>query len=225
MRLQEFGPDIWIADGPVVKTLGFSFPTRMIVVRLSDGRLWINSPVVATDAEKDGVAALGPVSYLIAPTPLHAWRFEGWAEHFPQAQLFVPPRMKCTSPAMNVLGDTPPEAWASDLDQMIFRGSAFLDEAYFLHRASKTLVLCDFIQNYPPRNALFDTLMKAAGIWGGGTPLDIRLSFLFGKTQGRESLEKLLSWDFEKVILAHGDCVVTGAKAFVRNAFSWLAPS
>jgi hypothetical protein len=45
--LQTFARDIWIADGPMVRSWGTSFPTPMSVV-LSDGSLWVNSPVAAT---------------------------------------------------------------------------------------------------------------------------------------------------------------------------------
>ena len=43
--LQEFAENVWIVDGPPVRFLGMLFPTRMILVKLSDGSLWVNSPV------------------------------------------------------------------------------------------------------------------------------------------------------------------------------------
>ncbi|MFW9909595.1 MAG: hypothetical protein ACFFEF_13570 [Candidatus Thorarchaeota archaeon] len=38
----------------------------------------------------------------------------------------------------------------------------------------------------------------------------------------RKSLERLLSWDFDKLIIAHGDCIETDAKFFVEEKFRWL---
>jgi hypothetical protein len=40
----------------------------------------------------------------------------------------------------------------------------------------------------------------------------------------RESLEKLLSWDFDKLIIAHGICIEKDAKPFVERAFQWFKP-
>ena len=40
----------------------------------------------------------------------------------------------------------------------------------------------------------------------------------------RESLEKLLSWDFDKLIIAHGICIEKDAKPFVERAFRWFKP-
>src|SRR5581483_6003227 len=121
--LQEFAQDVWIADGPVVHTFGFPFPTRMILVKLADGTVWINSPVVASREEMESIAHLGPVKYLVAPTPLHEWRLQDWTRVFPQAQVWVaPPVREHANLSRGVLSDEPPAAWAQDLDQMVFRG-------------------------------------------------------------------------------------------------------
>ena len=38
-ELLPFGNNIWVIEGPIVKDLGLSFSTRMIIVRMSDGSL------------------------------------------------------------------------------------------------------------------------------------------------------------------------------------------
>ena len=94
-----------------------------------------------------------------------------------------------------------------------------------MHRASRTLILDDLIQVHPSvrgkplRNALF----RLEGVTApqGGVGLDIRLTFT-KRDLARRSLEKLLSWDFDKLIIAHGDCIEHDAKSFVEQAFRWL---
>ena len=39
----------------------------------------------------------------------------------------------------------------------------------------------------------------------------------------KKSLRKLLSWDFDRLVIAHGPCIEKNAKAFVEQAFRWLA--
>jgi hypothetical protein len=51
----------------------------------------------------------------------------------------------------------------------------------------------------------------------GGVPLDIRLSFT-NRDLARRSLEKLLSWDFDKLVIAHGACIEKNAKPFLPMA-------
>ena len=39
--------------------------------------------------------------------------------------------------------------WAGDIDQVLFRGSFAMTEAVFFHRASRTAIFADLIQNLP----------------------------------------------------------------------------
>jgi hypothetical protein len=166
------------------------------------------------------------VGYLIAPTKLHAWRLNQAGALFPQAQMWGPPGASQQSGHLRFTGlldDSPPPAWANELDQFIFRGNAFIQEAWFLHKKSGTAIAADFIQNYPARDdeLFMNALKRFGGVLGGGVPLDIRLSFT-NKPLARRSLEKLLSWEFDRLIIAHGACVSSHAKKFVERAFDWL---
>jgi hypothetical protein len=226
--LQEFASNLWIIEGPPVRFIGIPIPTRMIVVKLANGSLWVNSPVSVPSDMLDRITALGPVRYLVAPTKLHVWRLEEWHTLFPEAELWMPfpiPNEFEHFPSASILGDTPPQGWKDDLDQLVFKGNSFIEEIHFLHKDSRTVILGDFIQNHPPVKGkpLRKALFKLAGVAypNGGVPLDIRLSFTNRKL-ARQSLKKLLSWDFDKLILAHGVCIGSNAKTFVKRAFRWL---
>jgi hypothetical protein len=227
-ELQAFANNVWTVEGPPVRVVGIPLPTRMVILKLTDGSLWVNSPVSVSSDTLERVTALGPVRYLVAPTKLHVWRLEEWHALFPGAELWMPSRISDEFehlPCAGILGNTPPQGWADDLDQLIFKGNAFIEEIQFLHKDSGTVILGDFIQNYPPVKGkpLLNALLKLAGVASpqGGVPLDIRLSFANRKL-ARRSLEKLLSWDFDKLILAHGVCIEGNAKSFVKQAFRWL---
>ncbi|HYY29952.1 MAG TPA: DUF4336 domain-containing protein [Chthoniobacterales bacterium] len=182
-ELQAFAKNLWIADGPSVRAMGIPFPTRMIVVKLSNGSLWVNSPVHVPDDKLDRITASGPVRYLVAPTRMHVWRLEEWHVLFPEAELWAPPQIPNEFkrlPFAGILGDAPPQGWAEDLDQLIFKGNLFIDEVYFLHKRSRTVILGDFIQNRRIVNGkpLLNALLRLAGVAypNGSVPWDIRLS-------------------------------------------------
>ncbi len=230
--LQAFAKDVWIADGPRVRDFGVMFTTRMEVVKLSNGSLWVNSPVVVPFDTLQRITQLGPVRYLVAATPRHVWRLEMWHTLFPEAELWAPRSTPFTLkkgylPLTGILGDGPPQCWADDLDQLVFKGNPLIEEVLFFQRESRTVILDDLIQIHPIvkgkpfRNALF----KLAGVASpdGGVPHDIRMTFTNRKL-ARRSLERLLSWDFDRLIIAHGPCIEKDAKPFVREAFRWLAP-
>jgi hypothetical protein len=229
--LQEFAKNLWITDGPLVRDMGLLFPTRMTVAKLSTGDLWLSSPVPVSPETLEHITDKGPVRYLVAGTPRHVWRLSEWHKLFPEAELWEPKLSPMTLkkgrvPISGTLGDTPPARWAADLDQLPFKGNPLIEEVMFLHKPSRTLILDHLIQNVPPvegrpiRNAVF---RLAGGAYpNGGVPLDGRLTFVHRKL-ARRSLEKLLSWDFDKLIIAHGPCVEKNAKVFVERAFSWLS--
>ena len=225
--LQSFGERIWIADGPPVSAFGpITLPTRMVVVKLRDDSVWINSPVEPSPDVLEQIRAVGPVRYLVAPTPLHVWRLKAWSALFPGAQLWGPPKARSTKYVAftGILGDVAPINWSDDIEQLVFRGNAFIDEVEFHHKPSRTLMITDFIQSYPAVSGetLGNFAKALGGVLNGGVPRDVRWSFT-DRSKARSSLAKLLSWDFDKAIVAHGASVDHDAKPFVEAAFRWLS--
>jgi hypothetical protein len=228
--MQEFADNVWIVDGPNVRDFGVMFTTRMIVVKLANGSVWVDSPVPVPFETLQRITELGPVSYLVVATPRHVWRLEAWHTLFPEAQLWVPRTTLFTLkkghlPLTGTLRDAPQNDWVNDIDQLAFKGNPLIEEVLFFHKASRTVILDDLIQNHlivkgkPFHNVPF----KLAGVTypHGGVPLDIRLSFT-DRNLARRSLEKLLIWDFDKLIIGHGVCMEKDAKPFVEQAFHWL---
>lgn len=228
--LQSFAKNLWLADGPIVRDAGLLFTTRMEIVRLGDGTLWVNSPVDVPPETLSQITHLGQVRYLVAGTPRHVWRLESWHALFPDAQLWAPkPTLftlkKADLPLTGILGDTPNPGWADDLDQLAFKGSPFIEEIFFFHRESHTVILDDLIQSHLKVQGDFirNTLIKIMGVEAprNGVSIDLRLSFL-NRQLARQSLERLLSWDFDKLIIAHGNPVLSNARETVETAFRWL---
>jgi hypothetical protein len=229
-ELQAFANNLWIIDGPNVRDLGVKFTTRMAVVKLSNGLVWVSSPVSVDFATLTRMTVMGTVKYLIAGTQRHVWRLEAWHRLFPDAELWAPRTTPITLkkgplPFTGVLGDTPSHGWSADFDQLAFKGSPLIEEIIFLHKESRTVILDDLIQNHPIANGkpLRNALLKLSGAAypNGGVPLDIRLTFT-RRHLAQQSLQKLLAWEFDKLIIAHGVCIKTQAKSFVERAFRWL---
>ena len=93
--LQPFGEDIWIADGPVTATGGFRYGTRMVVIRLSDGGLFLWSPIPLSEPLRARIDDLGEVRHLVAPNALHHLFLGDWRRAYPAARLYAPPRWAC----------------------------------------------------------------------------------------------------------------------------------
>jgi hypothetical protein len=59
LGLQTFAENVSIVDGPPVRAVGVTFTTRMIIVKLADGSLWVNSPVPVPADMLDRITASG----------------------------------------------------------------------------------------------------------------------------------------------------------------------
>lgn len=226
--LEEFGPSIYAADGPIVSFYGFPYRTRMAVVRLSDGGAWVWSPVALTDELVDSVNAVGPVQHIVSPNKIHHLFLAEWAKRWPEARVYAPPGLQNRRPDLIFnaeLGDVPDPSWAADIDQVIFRGSLAMEEVAFFHIASRTAIVCDLIQRHPEATMTGwkGMLMRLDGLVGenGSTPREWRASFI-QRSKTRAARERVLSWKPERLLIAHGDCAQTGATTIMEKALGWI---
>jgi hypothetical protein len=232
MSLEELGPELWIADGGVVSFFGFDYPTRMAVVRLEDGGLWLWSPIAASPELVEEVRALGPVRHLVSPNKLHHLFLAAWRERFPEAKLWGTASTIAKFGNLGFSGtltdDAPPD-WAGQIDQYHFTNSPFLDEMTFFHRKSRTAIIADLSQPFS-RSFLerhwpwwLRAIANLAGMvegWGY-PPVELRFSFRH-RAAARAKVRSLIDEAPEHVVVAHGEIVRSGGADFLRRAFSWL---
>jgi len=226
--LEEFGPSLYVAEGPLVSFYGFPYPTRMAVVRLSNGGLWVWSPVALSDELCDSVESIGSVRHIISPNKIHYLFLAEWVERWPEARVYAPPGLAQRRPDLSFdaeLGDEPDAAWAADIDQVIFRGSLAMEEVAFFHRASRTAIICDLIQRHSEASMTGwkGTLMRLDSLVGehGSTPREWRASFL-RRGKARAARQKVLGWKPERLLIAHGECAQTEAAAIISKALNWI---
>jgi hypothetical protein len=234
-RLKPVAENVWIVDGPEIRMryLGGSlpFPTRMTVIRLADGSLFLHSPTAAEDALVEAIGELGDVRFLVAPNRLHHWWIGDWKAQFPNARAYAAPGVRRAAQGRFAafdadLADEAPAEWKGEIAIAGLTG-AYMTELEFLHRPSRTLVLTDMIENFEPgrvRCRHLRALMRFGGVVdpSGSTPVDLRLTFVGRRRAARRTVEKMLAWRPERVLLAHGRCYLADAKAELRRAFRWL---
>ncbi|MCB1670158.1 MAG: DUF4336 domain-containing protein [Gammaproteobacteria bacterium] len=226
--LEEFGPSLFVADGPVVSFYGFPYSTRMAIVRLAGGDLWVWSPVALNQHLVEAIEALGVVRYLVSPNKIHHLFLHAWKERWPDARLFAPPGLARRKPELHFdaqLTDEPDPAWKGEIDQVIFHGSPVMEEVVFFHRASRTAIFGDLIQRHPPAamTGFKGALMKLDGLVGesGSTPREWRLSFL-RRGAARLARDRVLAWNPQRLLIAHGECAQSNATAIIERALAWI---
>jgi hypothetical protein len=236
--LKQVADDLWIVDGPIVKMafpLGLSAPfsTRMTVVRLHGGGLWLHSPTQLTTALKAQIDALGSVRHLVSPNFIHYASIGQWAAAYPEACAWAAPgvRERAASQGIAVefdrdLGKSAESEWAGELDQLLFEGSSIIHEVVFFHKQTRTLILADLIENFEAQKvpALFRLMLRAAGAMhpDGKAPIDMRMSFMRGRDQARQCLRRIEAWAPERIVIAHGKWYEKNGAAELKRAFRWL---
>lgn len=224
---------LWLIDGPAIRFFGLPFSTRATVVRLENGDLWVHSPTRLTDELKAELEVLGPVRHLIAPNWIHHTFVSDWQTAFPEATAWGAPgvveRAAKKGQRLHIdwdlQWDRAETPWASQIDQMIVRGSKVHREAVFYHRASRTLVLTDLIEAFDTAKlpAWMRPIVWIAGIddSDGKMPPDMRWTFR-DKDALAEDVEQMIGWGPERVILAHGRWYDRDGAAELERAFRRL---
>jgi hypothetical protein len=233
--LEPLAQNVWFADGGVVSFNGFDYPTRMAIVRLGDGGLWLWSPIELTVTLEEEVRRLGPVRHIVSPNNLHYLFLSQWQVAFPEAKLWGTAATVAKRTDVSFTGtltDLPPADWSGQIDQYLFTNSPFVQEVIFFHRASRTAIIADLSQTFsegflerhwPWWLRAIARLSKMVDGWGY-PPIDYRISFR-RRASARPKILALIRQQPEHVVVAHGEVVRSDGQAFLQRAFSWLLRS
>ncbi|HPD92814.1 MAG TPA: DUF4336 domain-containing protein [Pararhodobacter sp.] len=229
--LKPVAADLWVVDGPAIRFYGLPFPTRMTVVRLPDGGLWLHSPIAPDPGLLAALAALGPVRHLIAPNWIHYAHLPAWQALMPEAVTWAAPGVAARATSRNlalridrVLPHTGPE-WGEAIDHLLIAGSDLHREIAFCHRPSRSLILTDLIENFERRAVapwMVPLLMVAGNLDPDGkAPIDMRMSFRKGRAALRRSVQRMQAWNPERIVLAHGRWYPENGAGELARAFRW----
>jgi hypothetical protein len=230
--LEYVAADVWIAEGDIVSFYGFAYSTRSVIVRLADGGLWVWSPVRLSPSLKSGIDRLGAPKHLVSPNKIHHLFLDEWHAHYPDALLWGPQSTvdrRADLTFAEPLQDEPPSAWSGAIDQVWFNGSPFMDEIVFFHRPSRTAIIADLSENFS-QQFLRDNWQRwqrwIASVWGivegrGYAPLEWRMSFIRRRAT-RRARDRVLAWNPERVIMAHGVWQRCKGRQFLERSFRWM---
>jgi Domain of unknown function (DUF4336) len=215
--------DLWEAEAPL-RLAGVKVDRRMAVARLASGDLLVHSPAPLTGELRAQLDRLGRVRFVVAASWLHGHlHMEDYSAAYPDVELFAPPGLRKRRSDLTFAGDLadgPDPRWAAELDQTLFRGQRVPPEAVFLHRSSGTLIVGDLVWNVTPRMAV------SARLWAGWrmrvTPTPAFRLSVRDRAAARASVERILAWDFDRILIGHGENVESGGHQAFAAAYAWL---
>jgi hypothetical protein len=225
--LRSIAPNLWTAERPFKLPLILGdIGTRMTIVKLADGGLFLHSPVPLDARTKAALDEIGAVRAIVAPSKAHHLFAGDYVKEYPGARLYGAPGLPDKRKDLKfdaILSDTAPLEWQGQIEQHLFRGAPFLNEAVFFHAPTRSIIFTDLVFNVAARDAsrarVFNWLTGAAGHFG---PHRLIRRAISDRKAARESVEKILRWDFDRVIVTHGDVRDAGGRNSVSAAFSYL---
>jgi len=221
-RLTEVVPGrIWTKRVPL-SFFGLQMGTRMTVIRMRSGQLFLHSPV-RLDAElQSEIERLGPVHIIVGPNRLHHLFLGDYVRAYPQAHLYgsrALPKKRPDLPFHGILEDEPEPDWIDEIDQVTIRGSSYLDEVVFFDRDTGVLIVSDLLQWATAEDPWqYRAAARLIGTYGRpAIPRDVRL-LLRDRTAARATVQRILQWPFDRIILSHGPLIDHGGKQIFRAA-------
>jgi hypothetical protein len=211
-----------------------SFSTRMTIVRLGDGGLFVHSPTPLVPALRAELEAIGTPRYLIGPNRIHYWWIPEWHAAYPQAAVHLAPRLEVQSRGridfgFDALCKDHGYPWDGEIDTLPVRIGFYMTEFEFFHRRSRTLILTDLIENFELdklSSPWLRWLVRLTGVAApnGTMPIDMRMMFWRRRAQLRAAVRTMLAWEPKRIVVAHGKWFETNGTGELRRAFGWVLP-
>lgn len=233
--LRNIDKNIWVGEQPL-RYFGLSVGTRMTVIRLRNGELIVISPIQADNTIIQQLNQLGDVSYIIAPNLYHSLFVSNFQAFYPKAKLFVAPGLERKRPELNIdkIIQNNLENFGNEIECLLFdgfrtfdlSGASLLNEYVFFHPESHTLVLTDTAFHFD--DSFSQITQLAAKVMGGYKKLSPSILERFAtseKQRVKQSVQKVLTWDFRRVIMAHGSIVEHDAKRKFKEGYEWFLNS
>jgi Domain of unknown function (DUF4336) len=224
--MKTIASELWVVETPL-RFRGIEVGRRMTVVRLASRDLLIHSPAPLRPELREALGQLGDVRFVVPASSMHGHLFmEQYRAAYPDVELLSAPGLdrKREDLAFNAtLGDAPDPRWSEDLDQASVLGHRFVTETVFLHRRSRTLIVGDLVFTIgASAPVLIRTLARTARRYRRLSPTPMFRFGLRDKPAARRSIDRILAWEFDRIIVGHGELVETGGRDALRSAYSWL---
>jgi hypothetical protein len=204
---------------------GFVMPIRMTALPLEDGSVALVSPIAIDDATARVIEARGPVGAIVAPNLLHHVFLRAAAARWPGARILAPEGLGAKEPAVRidaVLGEDP-AALGPSVQLVPIEGAPAIREVAIFHRPSKTLVVTDLVFNIRrPRGVLTPIVLRVVGAHDRLAQSRAFRFMVKDRRAAAASCERLVSLDFDRLVVAHGDVIDSGGREALAAALGWM---
>lgn len=226
--LQPLTDNVWTVDHDLF-TMGIHFPGRMTVVRLSDGGLWLHSPVPIDDALAAQLAELGPVRHLVGPNLFHHVHLRGVKARYPEAQLWAGPgltKKRADLSFDHLLNPEAAKVWGPELELIDFSCAPRIGESLFFHAPSRTLIVTDLLMNVHACQGLMSRLVYwLEGVYRRLAVPRLNQWLVKDPAEASRVAGRLIALAPDRLVMAHGELVTDQTTRRLTEALSVFKPT
>lgn len=213
--MKNLAENLWLLHYPL-PLLGDYLGRNVTIVRLPrSGELVIHSTGPFTPADVAAISALGRPGWLVEVFNKHDTFAKESRAAFPDVPYLAPAGFSETVGFPVEPLDPPPAAWADDLVVLEIAGKPKDPEYVTLHRPSRTLIVADLLFNVTKDAPLGPRLFGWAAVKSHAHEPGLsrpEAHAIQDAAAFRGTMQTVLSWDFDRIIVGHGETIETGGK-------------
>ena len=200
---------------PVMK-----LPVRCVAIKTHKGVILV-SPIKFSSDQLQQIVELGEVTAIVSPSLIHSLFIKKACKRFPKAEVWAPPGMRQKFPEMKVDKILTQDPWPyqDQIDMQLVDGVKKVTEVAFYLKELRTVLVCDLAFNIQHPHGLGARVIQ--GMLGTYKKFAIsRLwnFFMKDKTMFSEAIQNILKWDFDQVIMAHGEVLTENGHERLRQS-------
>ncbi|KAI8939843.1 hypothetical protein NX059_003580 [Plenodomus lindquistii] len=242
-KIREVTPGITTFSTPFCRFAPFghrqfvAVGNRATAVRLGDGRILLLNPIQIEPLIKNKLVALGGVDLIAADLGHHMYVHD-YIKIWPSAKTIGVPGLAKKRKDVSwdyIYSDwkTSPEDefdFAHDFETVLFEGFITYCVAWY-HKPTKTLIQSDLLMNLPCTEQ-YRPSSAAMGPFSREFAKRAHPQSVFAKslnyyiatvdyTLMRRDAKKVAEWDFDRIIVCHGDVIEHNGKSAWLNLYAW----
>ncbi|MBD2527834.1 DUF4336 domain-containing protein [Nostoc sp. FACHB-133] len=230
--LKAIDTDLWVAEQPL-KYFGLEVGTRMTVIRLTIGKLMVISPIEMDDTTINELNQLGEVTYIVVPNLYHHLFVADFKLCYPRAKLWTVSGLERKRPDLQINQiisnrsihaiDGVEYLLVQGFNTLGTSGCSPLNECVFFHVKSRTLIVTDTVFHFDDQcSPSIRLIAKLLGAYNQLRPSLLEKFATLDKVKVKRSIQQLLTWNFERVIMAHGSIIEQDGKPQFKTGYEWF---
>jgi hypothetical protein len=218
--VRQVAENLWVLQYPL-RVVGTQQGRTVTVVRLRSGDLIIHSTAPFTADDVNAIRSLGRPAWLLDVTLMHDTCVAVGRAAFPDVPHLAPEEFPAKGREVLSLR-TPPAEWVGEFEVLPLEGLPRIREYASFHRPTCTLIVGDLVFNFGPNSTAWTKwfFRRLGGIRQFPGISRLYRQSIRDRDAFRASTQRIMQWDFDRLIPGHGDIIDSGAKPKLAAALA-----